>query len=333
MCESRSDRVTLPTRRVVALIAFLALAAGALASGRAAEGPAPPNLEDFLKRLGFEAIDYVWKDRAPMVSGQLGGKKRSFLLDTGWSFTTLNERTARGLKTLGELDVKVDDSFAGRLSNPNLVLMEELTLGRATFLNQPAYKIKLEPGSARSLRDGVLGLDFLYRNHCLVALDGRHLYVRASAPSETVKTSLVTSLRLSGMLEVPMEGRFGNTVEVEINDQKVKLLVDTGSFATVVDISQAGRLGLTHLRRYPGAMMVGVAGSEELLVSDVKSFRIATQTWKGVQVGVGDLSKWGVGRPGKRDQEFKGLLGVELLDGHFALIDFCNHRLWFRPGP
>jgi len=131
---------------------------------------------------------------------------------------------------------------------------------------------------------------------------------------------------------------------VEINGQSVKLAVDTGAFATVLDDSQVARLGLTklkysdpqtgsHLPENLQTLMVGAGkiGSETLFVSEPKSFRIASQQWKNVQVGVVNLVKWGLAKPGTRDEEMQGLLGAELLVHHGALIDFTSNRLWLRP--
>ncbi len=297
-----------------------------------------------MKRAGFEAVEFKWEHRAAVVEGRLTGKKRSFLLDTGWGVTTLDDRAARGLKTLGELNVKLDDGLGGQLSDPDIVLMEELTLGRAAFLNQPAVQRKLKAGASPWEQDGVLGMDFFFRNHCLFDCAGQRLYVRASKPSVETTDTLAKSFRLSGFIEVPMAGRYGTTIDVEINGQTIKFLVDTGAFATIVDDSQAVRLGLKKLKsaspptgsriredvegRVFGA---GEIGQETLYASDVKSFRIASQPWRKVQVGVADLARWGVAKPGTRNPENQGLLGAELLVQHHALIDFTGSRLWFLP--
>ena len=327
---------------VAGLITALSLLGGESFQGRAAEPVTPPSLDQFLKRAGFEGIEYRIDDREALVQGRLGNKNRTFLLDTGWALTTLDAHAARGLKTLGELNVKLDDSLGGRLSDPDIVLMEELTLGRAKFLNQPAKVRELKPEFTGWRYDGVLGFDFYYRNHCLVDCGGRRLYVRGSKPSEAVADTLAKSLRLSRFVEVPMAGRYGTTVDVEINGQTVKLLVDTGAFATILDDSQLPRLGLTKLKYTgprrgsqllydAGTTAVGVAGLEAMYVSDVKSFRIASQPWKDVQVGVGDLAKWQLAKAGTQNQEIQGLLGIDLLVIHSALIDFTSNRLWFRP--
>jgi len=331
---------------ILGLIAVVAVGVSELPKARAAEKPTPPRLEDFLKRLGFEAIEFKWDDRHAVVQGRLGGKKRTFLVDTGWAVTTLDEHTARGLKTLGELSVKLDDSFMGRLSDPDILLMEELTIGRAQFLNQPAQVRTLEMDFVRWRHDGVLGCDFFHRNHCLVDCGGRCLYVRASRPSEAVSDTLARSLRLSRLVDVPMRGKYGTTVDVEINGQTVKLLVDTGSFATVLDDSQIQRLGLaklkyadpptgSHLREQVQTTVIGIGdiGSETLSVSELMTFRIGSQQWKHVQAGVANLARWGLAKPGTRNEEIQGLLGIELLVNHGALIDFSSHRLWFRAEP
>ncbi len=332
-----------PGPSLIRLLAVILCGLGLL-PGRSAEPAASSSLGAFLKRAGFDAVEFKWEHRAAVVDGRLADKKRAFLLDTGWGVTTLDDRAARELKTLGELNVKLDDGFGAPLSDPDIVLMGELTLGRAVFLNQPAVRRKLKAGSSPWEQDGVLGMDFFFRNHCLFDCAGQRLYVRAAKPSDEVKDTLAKSFRLSGLIEVPMAGRYGTTIDAEMNGQTVKLLVDTGAFATIVDDSQVARLGLkrlksaspptgSHIREDVEGRVFGAGeiGREALYASDVKSFRIASQPWKRVQVGVADLVKWGLAKPGTRDQENQGLLGAELLVQHHALIDFSSGRLWLLP--
>ncbi|SRR5258706_11580360 len=104
----------------------------------------PLGLEDYLKRLNYEPVALTrTKENKLLAIGQLGGKRRVFAVDTGWGWTTLNENSARGLQTLGQSGGVLDDAVWGRLTNSSMVIMEKLVFGRAQFLNQPAYVMKL----------------------------------------------------------------------------------------------------------------------------------------------------------------------------------------------
>ena len=103
------------------------------------------------------------EDNHLTVRALLDGRKRNFMVDTGWAMTTVSKATVRRLKTLGELGVKLEDSFLGTLSDSSMVLMEKLTLGPADFLNQPAEAMKLNMEGRSFGHDGVL--DIGQRDH------------------------------------------------------------------------------------------------------------------------------------------------------------------------
>src|SRR5437773_5057839 len=150
--------------------------------------PARPDLEKYLQRIGYEPILLERdEDNHLTVRALLDGRKRNFMVDTGWAMTTVSKATVRRLKTLGELGVKLEDSFLGTLSDSSMVLMEKLTLGPADFLNQPAEAMKLNMEGRSFGHDGVLGCDFLVRNQCLIDCLDKRLYVRGDkAPVEVL---------------------------------------------------------------------------------------------------------------------------------------------------
>ena len=139
------------------LAAILALAF--VARVAQAETGAGSSLEDYLKRVGYLPVVLKKGEQGKLLAeGVLAGKKRLFLLDTGWARTTLDEGAARGLKSLGELGVTLEDSFWGHLSDPAIVLMDNFKLGHAQFLNQPAKVMKLRMDYTFVAFDGILGV-------------------------------------------------------------------------------------------------------------------------------------------------------------------------------
>src|SRR6266853_252151 len=185
-------------RKQPVLVCALALCSSVLPSVFAADQPAKPTLEDNLKRLRYEPIAFekpalparptisdLARQNEPLSRGELAsGKKLLFLVDTDQEITSLDERSARGLNTLGELGVVLEDSVLGRLTNSSLVLMDKIKLGRAQFMNQPASVQKVEFDYVAAYYDGVFGRDFLFRNFCFLDCGGRRLYVRAARPSD-----------------------------------------------------------------------------------------------------------------------------------------------------
>lgn len=297
---------------------------------RGADTPGKGTLEEYLKRLGYEPVMLERTDNNHLLArGTLNGKKRSFMVDTGWSFTTVSKRTAAKLKSLAAHGVKLHDSFLGTLSNPSTVLMENLTLGRAVFLNQPAI-VELDALGY----DGVLGADFLYRNYCLIDCRNRRLYARGAEPSADVRSAMRQTLLLSGFRDVPLRVKLSLvlTCDVKVNEETTRLLVDTGAIWSVLDLGKAQRLGLKldpTLARLKG---VGRRESDLVWLSKIKTLDFESVVLTNVNFGVAELKDWGVADPASM-VDVQGILGAELLAKNNALIDCRGMRLWLQPPP
>jgi predicted aspartyl protease len=326
------------------LVASTIALAVVASAARAVSEPAS-SLDDYLKRVGYLPVMLKRGEQDELLAeGVLAGKKRLFLVDTGCERTVLNEATARGLKSLGELGVTLEDSFLGKLTNPSVVLMDKLTLGRAQFLNQPANVMNLRIDFISTGFDGVLGCDFFSRNYCLIDCFSRRLYVRGSKPWIDVTSAIEATLRGSGLTGVPIYLKYRLTVGAKVNAEMVKLVVDTGSTFNVLDTALAKRLGLTaakHDEATLGSLMkkemstkvvgVGKIGAHKAWFATLKTLEVSSLQWTNVLVGVADLKYWGLAEPGSQSEEVQGVLGCEMLTTRGALIDYHSRLLWFRP--
>ncbi|MEY2427144.1 MAG: Aspartyl protease [Verrucomicrobiota bacterium] len=305
----------------------------------------PLGLEDYLKRLNYEPVALSrTKENKLLATGHLGSRKCAFLVDTGWGMTSLNERNARGLQTLGQLGGVLDDGVWGRLTNSSIVIMEKLVFGRAQFLNQPADVNKLHMDFVPVEFSGVLGPDFFIRNFCLLDCAEERLYVRGVKPSDEESKVLAESLRRSGFVEVPFqfEPSLHLIVRAQAQGQPARLLIDTGSPFSLLDESQLQRLGLKAVKQVVtgsliaedvSARLSGVneIGSHKLRVTILDTFQIGPRTAKNVHFGVVDLKAWENQKPGSPQMDMQGIFGVEMLTSYGALIDFPSGKLWFRP--
>jgi len=321
------------------------LALGFVARAAQADNGGGSSLEDYFKRVGYLPIELKRGEHDKLLAqGVLAGKKRLFLVDTGCGRTVLDESAARGLKSLGELGVTLEDGFLGKLSDPSLLLMDKLTLGSAQFLNQPARVTNLRMDFIFVGSDGVLGCDFFFRNYCLIDCFGNRLYVRGSKPSDDVTSAMAATLRRSGFIDVPINLKYGLTVDAKVNDESVKLLVDTGSTFSILDNALAKRLGLAAVKHdaadvgslipkewTANAIGFGKIGAHKMWVTKLKALEVGSLQWTNVHVGVTGLKNWGLAEPGSRSEEVQGVLGREMLRGRGALIDYHSHKLWFRP--
>ena len=332
-------------KRVVRVALVLAAMIARPLPCTAAEAAPAPTLEDYLKGLGYQAVALENnRHLQPFVEGLLSnGRKRKFLVDTGWGVTGLNENSGRGLKTVSDLGGVIHDSILGTVTNRDVVLIERLTIGGVEFLNQPAHVEQLRADFTVVPYDGALGYDFLLRNFALIDCWKQQMYVRTSAPSNEQLTALAQTLRLSGFIEVPLKPEYLLGVRAEMNHQAVLLGIDTGAAFEELDDSELTPLGLSIIKseRAPTGSLIppdvtanllgiGAVGRHKMHVTKIDTLRIGPREWKNIYFGVTDLKAWGLAKPGTRGQAIKGLLSQGLLSRHGALIDVRNHTLWFR---
>ncbi len=259
-----------------------------------------PALEVYLKRIGYEAIAVKRDEHNKLLArGELNGKERTFLVDTGCSVSTLDRGVARKLKTLGEADVVLKDSLLGKVTNQSVALMD-LKLGRATFTNQPAAVRTLDI-SGHSVGDGLLGCDFLFRNYCLIDCLDCRLYARGTALSP------------------------------EARSEFDRLLVDTGSPWSALDRSQIKPLGLRPYETRVKIAGIGKIGAHWLDVAKLKSLQLGDLVLGNVDFGVAKLEDWKIGESGTPWSDVQGILGAELLVLNAALIDCRQLKLWLQP--
>jgi predicted aspartyl protease len=316
-------RLRLCMLALVLLVAVCAVGGEANSQGRV-------SLEAFFKRLGYDSVP-LKRDRNNhlVVRGELDGKTRTFTIDTGWSATSVDKSVARKLKKLGER--QLEDSFLGTITNGDVVLMN-FKLGAAGFTNQPANTRSLAAGGG-DMGDCILGCDFLFRNFCVIDCREQRLYFRGAEPPDKVQQTLQESLRHSGFHQVPLTSRpfLMMKVDAKANHQPVQLLLDTGFPWTAFDSSKVKRL---HLRKEPTPVKlvgVGKIGEAWLDRGILKSLELGDLSFKNVDVGIADLSGWGVGEPGLAIQDLDGLLGAEILAANRGLIDCHDSKLWLQP--
>jgi predicted aspartyl protease len=300
-------------------------------SSLGADQKAAGSLDNYLKRLGYESIPLKYDHgNHLLVTGDIDGKSRAILIDTGCSFTTVDTDIARKMKTLGSLGVQLEDSFLGTLTNAKTCLMT-VKLGNATFTNQPAHSKALNFGG-HSPADCVLGCDFFFRNFCLIDCTGQKLYVRSAEPLKQAVEAMDESLRRSGFHEVKLEptSSLVMTVSGSVNGLPVKLLLDTGWVWTTIDARQMKRLGIEKQFTRERINGIGKIGSAWLDRTKLKTFELGDTSFKSVDVGLADLSGWDIGNPARSSRDIDGILGPDLLAYNRGLIDCHSLKLWLQ---
>jgi uncharacterized protein (TIGR03067 family) len=119
-------------------------------------------------------------------------------------------------------------------------------------------------------------------------------------------------------------------VECEVCGRAVKLVVDTGAGQTFIAPALAARLGL---RLGPPVQAFFADGRKTEYRPAEVNLKLGTMTWDAFPVAVMDVSPVLAGLQKVEGVEFAGLLGVDFLGTHDAIIDIRNRRLYLRDTP
>lgn len=282
------------------------LGGGAFATAAATWPDARP-----LTRLGFETTELRRTEQNHLyISGRANGRRVSCLVDTGWSFTTLQP----GNGVTGEA-------------------IAALRLGRVTFTNQPVRVEAIQFNRQPASFDLVLGLDFLRQHSAVLDCGQRRLFTRPAPHADEATNDLATVLGQAGFREVPLRLKTppAFTVTAVVNGERVELLVDSGAVWSCLDQRQVTRLGLQPQNSTTRITGAGATGIRPVAVANVKSLQLGAVEIKGQTLALLDLADWGFAAPEKTLSEVQGILGGDLLAALNAVIDCPRLKLWLQP--
>lgn len=264
-----------------------------------------------MSRLGFETVELRGTEENHLfVSGRANGRRVSCLVDTGWSFTTMQPAT-------GAADSAVPT----------------LQLGRVAFTNQPARVERIMFHRQPASFDVVLGLDFLRRHFAVLDCGSRRLFTRPAAMSEVAQTEFEDALRQAGYAAIPLQLKMppALTLEARVNGQPVEMLLDSGAAWSCLDQRQCARLKLKPSASTTRITGAGTTGVRPVAVAEVKSLQLGGLELRNATLALFDLADWGFAAPEKALREVQGILGGECLAETSAVIDCHRLKLWVKP--
>lgn len=262
-------------------------------------------------RLGYEPIALRrTAENHLFLFGRVNGRKQSCLVDTGWSFTTLQAE-----------------------KSPPASRLEILKLDRTTFTNQPARAERIFFNGQRASFDVVLGLDFLRRNFAVLDCGNRRLFARRVALSDAAQRDFEDTLRRAGFCEIGLQLKTppAMTLVVRVNDEPVEMLLDSGAVWSCVDERQSARLKLKPMPSAASITGAGATGLRRVTVVDVKSLQMGGVDLRDITVAMFGLADWGFAAPDKTLGEVQGILGGDLLAATRAVVDCHRLKLWLKP--
>jgi len=268
------------------------------------------------------------------VRAFINGKPAWLTVDSGApvSAIALNRREYFRLKpttTESKLPARVQINGAFN----SVAIARELRIGALTLIDEPVVTVDFGY-SARAARrvheqeiDGIIGADILFPTQAVLDCE-RQLLILKTDPE--VMGSFPGFDR-RGLRAVPIQvsDDYNLYVNGSVNGKPAKLMVDTGSFATLLHRSFVRRMRIaTRETRFSSSAVnlkergVRVALIRKLSVGSVDIF--------GKEVGVIDLE--GLIRDGLLggSPPVAGLLGAETLRRHHGIIDFGTRTLYLR---
>ncbi len=280
-----------------------------------AAGAETGNLGATLKQLGYEQV--ILRGTAEnhlFLFGRVNGRPRSCLVDTGWSYTTINLNTARRLTTPGTVN--------------------ELQLGRVTLTNEPVVAQALRVNGQPASFDLVLGCDFLIRHHAVIDCAGRRLYLRHEPLANEARKTLAEVLHRrgggGGAARLTRREPLALTCAAKLNGGDVELLVDTGAMWSCLDSRTTRALGLRVAASPNQITGAAAAGKREFGVTRITAFELGGRKTANVNFAVLDLADWGLGPDGQILSSVGGILGGDELAASRAVIDCDQLQLWRR---
>ncbi len=164
--------------------------------------------------------------------------------------------------------------------------------------------------------------------------------VEAARPASPASGALGAALCRLGYVAIDMEevGQGHHAVEVRLNGEPARFIVDTGANATSLHAPLAERHGLPLTGLPAGAVGIGGALPARLVRLErmelgeltLRQGRILTADLSAIAGGLPGLGPLGAG--GRRGGPIDGILGQDVLREHRAIVDVAGHRLFLLPG-
>jgi len=283
----------------------------------------------------FEALPLVRsRQNHLLVRAFINGRPAWLTVDSGApvSAIALNRREYFRLKPItakSSLPARVQINGAFN----NVAIARELRIGGLILADEPVVTVDLG-GSARAARmahepqiDGIIGADILFPTQALLDCE-RQLLVLKTDPSAV---GSFPGFSRRGLRAVPIQVSDGYNLYVNgsVNGRAAKLMVDTGSFTTLLHRSFVRRMRIA-TRETPYSSSAVNLKERGVRVAHIRKLSVGSVDIVGKEVGVIDLE--GLIHDGllEGSPPVAGLLGAETLRRHHGIIDFGTRTLYLR---
>lgn len=218
----------------------------------------------------------------------------------------------------------------------NVAIAHELRIGGLMLVDEPVVTVDLGY-SARAAKflheeriDGIIGADILFPTQAVLDCE-RQLLILKTDPD--VRGG-VPGIDRRGLKAVPIQVSDGFNLYVNgsVNGKAAKLMVDTGSFTTLLHRSFVRRMRIA-TRETPYSSSAVNLKDRGVRVAHIRRLSVGSVDLFSKDVGVIDLEGLihdGLLEPRNGGAPVAGLLGAETLRRHHGIIDFGTRTLYLK---
>lgn len=286
----------------------------------------------------FEALPLVRSlQNHLLVRAFINGRPAWLTVDSGApvSAIALNRREYFRLKpttTESKLPARVQINGAFN----NVAIAREFRIGGLTLVDEPVVTVDLGY-SARAARrvheqqiDGIIGADILFPTRAVLEVERKLLILK----TDPEVLGGVPGFDRRGLRAVPIQvsDDYNLYVNGSVNGNPAKLMVDTGSFATLLHRSFVRRMRIATQETQYSSSAVNL-NERGVRVARIRKLSVGSVDIFGKEVGVIDLEGLiheGLLEPRDGGAPVAGLLGAETLRTHHGIIDFGTRTLYLR---
>ena len=300
-----------------------------------AELPAAPQQSSARATPQFEALPLVRSRQNHLIVRAFINGKRAWLgVDSGApvSAIALDRREhfqLRPITAKSNLPARIQINGAFN----NVAIARELRLGALSLADEPVVTVNLgNSGGVARLRheqeiDGIIGADILFPTKAVLDCQRQMLILKVDPDV----AGNAPGFDRRGLQAVPIQVSDGFNLYVNgsINGKPAKLMVDTGSFATLLHRSFVRRMRIPTYETQFSSSAVNLR-ERGVWVARIRKLSVGSVEIIGKEVGVVDLEGLIHGRLLQGSPPVAGLLGAEILNRHHGIIDFGTRTLYLK---
>ena len=246
----------------------------------------------------------------------MNGRRTALMIDTGCPYTLIDRASARKVGLGVEETKSYVVGVTGKAERYGVGKLATLAMGNCTFTSVPVQvadesQINL---ISRPHLDGLFGAHEMAKFGMIVDCARQMIYANPKGSSAATTQKLAQFLAGRGFTRIPMRFNSDHHLEIDaaINGHPARLIVDTGSFVTVLSAPTASAAGTSLSPRLS-------AGGEG--IGRIQQLALGNLIVSNAEVMVIKVAKM-VGA---------GLLGEEYLSWNFAVVDVGGMNLYLRP--